>query len=85
MPRAQTKKVAGVTLHTVPHSTRIRTTDSPHRPDSMRPPTGAYKTALIKPRGPWRNLGHVEFTTTEYVDWCNHRRLYYYCDDIGLR
>nr|WP_232110463.1 IS3 family transposase [Nocardia wallacei] len=43
---------------------------------------GLYKTELIKPRGPWRTLDHVEFATAEWVDWFNHRRLYQYCGDI---
>ena len=36
---------------------------------------GLYKTELIRPRGPWRNLDQVEYATLEYVDWFNHRRL----------
>ena len=36
---------------------------------------GLYKTELIRPQGPWRNLDHVEYATLEYVDWFNHRRL----------
>ena len=43
---------------------------------------GLYKTELIKPRAPWRTLDAVEIATAEWVDWCNHRRLYEYCDDI---
>ncbi|WP_157126515.1 IS3 family transposase, partial [Nocardia mikamii] len=43
---------------------------------------GLYKTELIKPRGPWRSVDHVEFATAEWVDWFNHRRLYRYCGDI---
>ena len=43
---------------------------------------GLYKTELIKPRGPWRNLDAVEITTAEWVDWFNHRRLYKFCGDI---
>lgn len=43
---------------------------------------GLYKTELIKPRGPWRNVDHVEFATAEYVDWFNFRRLYEHCGDI---
>ncbi len=40
---------------------------------------GLYKTELIKQRGPWRTVDHVEFATAEWVDWFNHRRLYRYC------
>ena len=36
---------------------------------------GLYKTEVIRRRGPWRNLEHVEFATLEWVDWFNHRRL----------
>ncbi|WP_245548241.1 IS3 family transposase [Nocardia pneumoniae] len=43
---------------------------------------GLYKTELIKPRGPWHSVDHVEFATAEWVDWFNHRRLYQYCGDI---
>ncbi|MGY1941759.1 IS3 family transposase [Nocardia gipuzkoensis] len=43
---------------------------------------GLYKTELIKPRGPWRSVDHVEFATAEWVDWFNHRQLYRYCGDI---
>jgi putative transposase len=43
---------------------------------------GLYKTELIRPQGPWRNLGQVEIATAEWVDWFNHRRLYEYCGDI---
>jgi putative transposase len=43
---------------------------------------GLYKTELIKPRGPWRTVEHVEIATLEWVDWFNHRRLYEHCGDI---
>lgn len=43
---------------------------------------GLYKTELIKPRGPWRTVEHVEIATAEWVDWFNHRRLYEHCGDI---
>ena len=36
---------------------------------------GLYKTELIRQRGPWRDLDHLEYATLEYVDWFNHRRL----------
>ncbi len=41
-----------------------------------------YKAELIKPRGPWRSVDHVEFAPAEWVDWFNHRRLYRYCGNI---
>ncbi len=37
---------------------------------------GLYKTEIIRPNGPWRNLEEVEFATLEWVDWFNHRRLF---------
>ncbi len=43
---------------------------------------GLFKTELIRPRGPWRTVDHVELATAEWVDWFNHRRLYEYCGDI---
>ena len=36
---------------------------------------GLFKTEVIHPRGPWRNLEHVEYATLEWVDWFNNRRL----------
>lgn len=43
---------------------------------------GLYKTELIKPRGPWRTVEHVEIATLEWVDWFNHRRLYEHRGDV---
>jgi putative transposase len=36
---------------------------------------GLYKAEVIHRRGPWRSFEAVEFTTLEWVDWFNHRRL----------
>ena len=36
---------------------------------------GLYKTEIIRPNSPWRNLEEVEFATLEWVDWFNNRRL----------
>lgn len=38
---------------------------------------GLYKTEVIRhpSRGPWRNIDEVEYTTLEWVDWFNNRRL----------
>jgi putative transposase len=44
---------------------------------------GLYKTELIKPRGPWRNLEQVEIATLEWVDWFNNRRIYEHCGDMA--
>jgi putative transposase len=37
---------------------------------------GLYKTELIRRRGPWRSVEHVELATAEWVDWWNRRRLH---------
>ena len=42
----------------------------------MESTIGLYKTELIKPRGPWRNLADVELATAEYLSWFNTRRLH---------
>lgn len=36
---------------------------------------GLYKTEVIRRRGPWKNVDSVEYTTLEWVDWFNNRRL----------
>jgi transposase InsO family protein len=36
---------------------------------------GLFKTEVIHPNGPWRNLEEVELATLEWVDWFNNRRL----------
>ena len=36
---------------------------------------GLYKTEVIRQRGPWQNLDAVEYSTLEWVDWFNNRRL----------
>ena len=38
---------------------------------------GLYETELIRNKGPWRSLDDVELATLEWVDWFNHRRLFY--------
>ncbi len=43
---------------------------------------GLYKTEIIRPNGPWRNLEEVEFATLEWVGWFNHRRLLEQIGDI---
>jgi putative transposase len=42
----------------------------------MESAIGLYKTELVKPRGPWKNLTGVELATAEYVDWYNTTRLH---------
>ncbi len=41
---------------------------------------GLYKTELIHPEGPGRNVDHVEWATLTYVDWFNNRRIH---NEIG--
>jgi putative transposase len=36
---------------------------------------GLYKTEMIWPRGPWKNLDEVEYATLEWVNWYNNHRL----------
>ncbi|MCY3771610.1 MAG: hypothetical protein OXG98_06290 [Gemmatimonadetes bacterium] len=36
---------------------------------------GLHRTELIRPRGPWRGLGPVEFSALEWVDSFDHWRL----------
>jgi putative transposase len=36
---------------------------------------GLFKTEVIRKQGPWRNVDAVEYTTLEWVDWFNNRRL----------
>ena len=36
---------------------------------------GLYKAEVIHRRGPWRSFEALEYTTLEWVDWFNHRRL----------
>jgi transposase InsO family protein len=36
---------------------------------------GLFKSEVIWPRGPWKNMEEVEYATLEWVDWFNNRRL----------
>ena len=36
---------------------------------------GLFKSEIIRRRGPWRDVEHVEFATLDWVDWFNNRRL----------
>ncbi len=36
---------------------------------------GLFKAEVIHARGPWRSLDAVEYSTLEWVDWFNNRRL----------
>ena len=37
---------------------------------------GLYKAELIRRKGPWRNIEHVEWERLKYVDWCNNQRIH---------
>jgi len=43
---------------------------------------GAYKTELIRPYGPWRDVEHVELETLHWVHWFNHQRTHESIDDL---
>jgi putative transposase len=35
-----------------------------------------FKAELVRNRGPWRDINHLEVAVAEWVDWYNHRRLH---------
>jgi len=43
---------------------------------------GIYKTELIRPQGPWRDVENVEHATLEWVDWFNRERTHESIDDL---
>jgi putative transposase len=43
---------------------------------------GTYKTELIRPEGPWRDVEHVELETLRWVHWFNHERTHESVDDL---
>jgi putative transposase len=43
---------------------------------------GLYKSELINPQRPWKNVDQVEIATLRYVDWFNNGRLYEENGDI---
>jgi putative transposase len=43
---------------------------------------GAYKTELIRPEGPSRDVEHVEIETLDWVDWFNTERPHESVDDL---
>ena len=43
---------------------------------------GLYKTELIRRRGPWRTVEHVELASAEWVDWWNKHRLHGATDNL---
>jgi putative transposase len=43
---------------------------------------GLYKTELIRPEGPWRDVEHVEVETLNWVAWFNTERIHESVDDM---
>jgi putative transposase len=43
---------------------------------------GLFKTELIRPEGPWRDVEHVEVETLNWVDWFNNERIHESVDDM---
>jgi len=43
---------------------------------------GLYKTELIRPEGPWRDVEQVELATLDWVTWFNHERPHKAIDDL---
>ena len=43
---------------------------------------GIYKTELIGPEGPWRDVEQVEIQTLNWVHWFNHNRIHESIDDL---
>lgn len=35
-----------------------------------------FKAELVRNKGPWRDISHLEVAVAEWVDWYNHRRLH---------
>ena len=38
--------------------------------------TSLFKAELVRNKGPWRDVNHLEVAVAEYIDWFNHRRLH---------
>ena len=43
---------------------------------------GLFKSELIRPEGPWRDVEHVEIETLNWVDWFNNERPHESIDDL---
>lgn len=43
---------------------------------------GLYRTEEIRPKGPWRSIEDVEFTTASWVEWFNNLRVFMPIGDI---
>jgi len=40
-----------------------------------------FKAQVVGNLGPWRSIDDLELAIADYVEWCNHRRLY---GEIGV-
>jgi len=43
---------------------------------------GLYKSEIVWPHGPWRDRGHLEAATLDWVDWFNNERPHESIDDL---
>ena len=41
-----------------------------------------FKAELVRNKGPWRDVEHLEVAVAEWVDWYNHRRIHHEIGDV---
>ena len=46
------------------------------------PRSAVYKSELVRPDGPWRDVEHVELETLDWVHWFNTERPHEGIDDL---
>ena len=69
-PRSHTR----VTAHLTPTSISPPKRPDPYNNAMAASVIGLCKTVPIREKGPWRDLGRLEYAAREYVDWFSHRR-----------
>ena len=69
-PRSHTS----VTAHLTPTSINPSKRPDPYDNAMAASVVGLCKTVPIREKGPWRDLGRLEYAALEYVDWFSHRR-----------
>ena len=69
-PRSHTR----VTAHLTPTSISPPKRPDPYNNAMAASVIGLCKTVPIREKGPWRDLGRLEYAALEYVDWFSHRR-----------